>query len=85
MADFDCPTKPQTETRAASPRGDSANATQETSAGETAGEVVGNKRSHIYHRPDCPGFGKVSEGNRVTFASGEEAEAAGYRLAGNCP
>jgi endonuclease YncB( thermonuclease family) len=50
-----------------------------------AGEVIGNKNSKIYHRPDCPGYKSVSEKNQVRFKSVEEAEAAGYRAAKNCP
>lgn len=47
--------------------------------------IIGNKESKIYHRPDCPGAVKVSQQNRVRFMSEAEAQAAGYRLAGNCP
>lgn len=47
--------------------------------------IVGNKRTKVYHRPDCPGAAKVSPQNRVRFASEAEAQAAEYRLAGNCP
>lgn len=47
--------------------------------------VRGNRRSRIYHRPDCPGHGRIAEANRVPFESPAAAEAAGYRLAGNCP
>jgi endonuclease YncB( thermonuclease family) len=48
-------------------------------------EFVGNKNSKIFHwNPGCPGFSKVSEKNRVPFASKAEAEAAGYRPAKNC-
>jgi deoxyribonuclease-1 len=49
------------------------------------GSIVGNKRTKVYHRPDCPGATKVSLQNRVRFLSEAEAQAAGYRLAGNCP
>lgn len=66
-----------------------------TCAGDTSGTpetppvrmpaIIGNRRSNIYHRPDCPGYDQVSESNRVLFDSATEAEAAGYRLAGNCP
>lgn len=49
-----------------------------------SGEVVGNKNSKIYHLPGCPGYNTVSEKNRVTFKSAEEAEAAGYTRAKNC-
>ena len=47
--------------------------------------VVGNKRSGIYHLPHCSGYSQINLENRVEFASEAEAEAAGYRRAGNCP
>ena len=47
--------------------------------------VIGNRKSHIYHRPDCPNYSQVAPRNRVAFSSAEEAERAGYRVAGNCP
>jgi endonuclease YncB( thermonuclease family)/methylphosphotriester-DNA--protein-cysteine methyltransferase len=50
-----------------------------------AGEIIGNKNSKIYHRPGCPGYNSVSEKNQVRFKSVEEAEAAGFRVAKNCP
>jgi endonuclease YncB( thermonuclease family) len=50
-----------------------------------AGAIIGNKNSKIYHRPNCPGYNSVSEKNQVKFKSVEEAEAAGYRAAKNCP
>jgi micrococcal nuclease len=49
------------------------------------GMIIGNRRSHVYHRPDCPDYGKVSAGNRVYFDSPTAAKAAGFREAGNCP
>lgn len=49
------------------------------------GAVVGNRRSRIYHLPDCPNYKDVSPQNRVTFKSREEAERTGYRMARNCP
>jgi endonuclease YncB( thermonuclease family) len=58
----------------------------ETSRASVAnGSVVGNRRSRIYHRPDCPDYGAVASQNRVPFGSAAEAESAGYRLARNCP
>jgi methylphosphotriester-DNA--protein-cysteine methyltransferase len=56
-----------------------------TPAANGSGPVVGNKNSKIYHRPDCPGYQGVSEKNQVKFNTAEEAEAAGYRAAKNCP
>ena len=47
--------------------------------------VIGNRKSHIYHRPDCPSYSQVAPKNRVAFNSAAEAENAGYRMAGNCP
>jgi endonuclease YncB( thermonuclease family) len=49
------------------------------------GPVIGNRRSRVYHRPDCPSYAAVVAQNRVPFGSAAEAEAAGYRVAGNCP
>jgi deoxyribonuclease I len=47
--------------------------------------VMGNSRSKVYHLPTgCPSYGAVSTANQVSFPSAAEAEAAGYRLAGNC-
>ena len=46
--------------------------------------VVGNRRSHLYHKPNCRGAAAVSERNRVAFASVAEAEKAGYRKAKDC-
>ncbi|MEP6890864.1 MAG: hypothetical protein ABI955_09260, partial [Nitrospirota bacterium] len=47
--------------------------------------VIGNRKSHIYHRLNCPNYSQIAPRNRVGFNSATEAEAAGYRLAGNCP
>jgi endonuclease YncB( thermonuclease family)/methylphosphotriester-DNA--protein-cysteine methyltransferase len=49
------------------------------------GTIVGNKNSMKYHRPDCPGYRDMAEKNRAFFKTVEEAEAAGYKRAGNCP
>lgn len=50
-----------------------------------AGTIIGNKNSLKYHRPDCTGYRDMAEKNRVFFTSVAEAEAAGYKRAGNCP
>ncbi|MDW8052731.1 MAG: Ada metal-binding domain-containing protein, partial [Armatimonadota bacterium] len=39
--------------------------------------VIGNRRSKVYHTPDCAGLPKPE--NQVRFRSAQEAEAAGYR------
>jgi endonuclease YncB( thermonuclease family) len=49
-----------------------------------AAGVVANRRSHVYHKPTCRAAAAMSEKNRVTFASGAEAEKAGYRKAKDC-
>jgi endonuclease YncB( thermonuclease family) len=49
------------------------------------GTIIGNQTSKKYHRPDCSGYRDMAEKNRVFFKSVEEAEAAGFKRAGNCP
>ena len=47
--------------------------------------VIGNRNSNVYHLPfGCPSYGKVGMRNRVEFASAADAEAAGFKRAGNC-
>jgi micrococcal nuclease len=48
-------------------------------------DVIGNRRSHIYHRVNCPGYDLVAEDHRIAFVSVEAAEQAGYRVARDCP
>lgn len=51
----------------------------------SAGVIIGNLNSHIYHLPQgCPSYDKVSSKNRISFDSESKARAAGYRKAGNC-
>ena len=47
--------------------------------------IIGNRHSHKYQRPDCPNYTATAPKNRVMFETVEEAENAGYQLAGNCP
>src|SRR5690606_30898046 len=42
-----------------------------------AGGVRGNRRSSIYHRPDCPSYNRIGANNRVEFPSAQAAIAAG--------
>lgn len=74
VADFDCPGQSF-----------SSPVLGSSTAIGAAGPVIANKRSHVYHRAECPGYGKVSQANRHEFADAASAEEAGYRLAGNCP
>jgi endonuclease YncB( thermonuclease family)/methylphosphotriester-DNA--protein-cysteine methyltransferase len=76
-------TRPQTQKMEKTPPAKPA--TAEATVNTLAGAIMGNKNSKIFHRPNCPGYNSVSEKNQVRFKSVEEAEAAGYRAAKNCP
>jgi endonuclease YncB( thermonuclease family) len=47
-------------------------------------KIIGNRRSHLYHKATCRGAASISERNRVRFDSAAQASAAGYRPAGDC-
>jgi|SRR3989344_4816900 len=47
-------------------------------------QVVGSKNGTKYHLPTCPGAKQISEKNKITFSSIEEARAKGYTPASNC-
>ncbi len=46
--------------------------------------VVASKNGTKYHFSYCPGAKSIKEENKISFNSAQEAEAAGYTLAGNC-
>jgi len=73
------PTAPAAETKPAPPSAPAA------ASVAPAGKIIGNKDSQIYHLPNCAGYTKVSEKNRVYFDSEADAAKAGYRKAKNCP
>jgi hypothetical protein len=52
-----------------------------------AGEqiLVASKSGTKYHLETCPGSKQIKEANKIFFSSKEEAEAAGYKPAANCP
>jgi hypothetical protein len=75
---------PPWEWRALQP-GESIPTTTEPAPQPLSGQIIGNRNSRVYHRPDCPDYQKVSEKNRVYFSTTEEAEREGFRQAGNCP
>ncbi len=50
---------------------------------QTAG-VIGNRRSHVYHKAGCRSAASMAGKNRVIFASQAEAEKAGYRKSRDC-
>ena len=47
-------------------------------------QVIGNRRSHVYHQPNCAAVVRMKVANRIRLATAAEAEAAGYRTAGDC-
>lgn len=49
-----------------------------------SGRVVGSKNSDKYHYEWCSGAKRISLANQIWFVSAQEAEKAGYVLAGNC-
>jgi endonuclease YncB( thermonuclease family) len=59
-------------------------ALSESATASSSYPIIGNRRSHIYHRVHCPNYSQIASHNRVSFNSAAEAEAAGYRKAGNC-
>jgi phosphatidylserine/phosphatidylglycerophosphate/cardiolipin synthase-like enzyme len=50
-----------------------------------AGQIVGNKKSHVYAWPECGNYDSMSPKNRIVFGTRTAAESAGYRAARNCP
>ena len=67
--------------------GDSSTST-DSSSGDTssgaAGTYIGNANSHKFHVPSCKSVGKMSEKNKVTFSSRDEAINQGYTPCKNC-
>lgn len=49
------------------------------------GEYVASKGGTKYYLPSCAGAARLSEENKIWFASAEAAIAAGYTPASNCP
>lgn len=47
-----------------------------------AGEYIGNRNSHVFHRPTCSSL--PMEKNRVMLSSRDEAIAQGFRPCGRC-
>ena len=53
-------------------------------ATSTAGAVVASKSGTKYYFPSCAGASRISDANKVWFASVSVANTAGYSLAANC-
>lgn len=49
-----------------------------------SGVVVASKNGSKYHYPWCAGAKQISDKNKITFNSIEEARAAGFTPASNC-
>ena len=49
-----------------------------------SGAVVASKNGTKYHYPWCAGAKQISEKNKISFNSVEDARAAGYSPASNC-
>lgn len=47
--------------------------------------VVASRSGSKYHLFDCPGAKQMKAENRIEFGSVDEARAAGYSPAANCP
>lgn len=50
-----------------------------TDSSSAAGTYIGNSNSHKFHVPTCKSVGKMSEKNKVTFSSRDEAINQGYQ------
>jgi micrococcal nuclease len=51
---------------------------------ETEPYYVGNKRSHVFHRPSCPLSDRVPEKSRIIFRSRADAIGIGYAPCAKC-
>ncbi len=49
------------------------------------GKYVASRSGTKYHLPWCSGAKRIKEGNKVWFNSENEARAAGFAPASNCP
>ncbi len=50
----------------------------------TSGSVIASKNGTKYYLPWCAGADRISDTNKVWFASVETAQAQGYAPASNC-
>lgn len=54
------------------------------SAASSSGSIVASKNGTKYYLPSCAGADRISDSNKVWFASASAALAAGYAPAANC-
>lgn len=62
-----------------------AAAAETTTTPVTTGKYVASKSGTKYHLPTCSGTKRIKEENKVWFETKEQAVAAGYGPAANCP
>ena len=53
--------------------------------GASSGTYVASKNGTKYYLPSCGSSKRIKEENKIWFGTKEEAEAAGYGPAANCP
>lgn len=63
----------------------SVNMSSERAEPPGAGKYVASANGTKYYLPSCSGVSRIKEENKIWFESAEEAEAAGYAPAANCP
>jgi len=51
---------------------------------DTASYYVGNKRTYVFHRPDCTYAGKIPEKNKIIFRNRLDAIKIGYTPCKRC-
>jgi micrococcal nuclease len=51
---------------------------------DTASYYVGNKRTYVFHKPDCPYAGKIPEKNKIIFRNRLDAIKIGYTPCKRC-
>lgn len=56
-----------------------------TNTSTAAQNFVASKAGTKYHALTCPGAKTIKESNKIYFATVNDAEAAGYTRAANCP
>ena len=59
-------------------------ATRREEAAAAAELVIGDQTTKLYYPSDCSALTKVAETKRIKFKDKDEAEGAGYKLAGDC-
>lgn len=63
---------------------DTAYGDTDTQPNQTSATYIGNSNSMKFHNPDCSGVSRMSEHNKVYFATRDEAVDAGYEPCGLC-